>query len=139
MGDTFKVTREKMVLVCRIKRIEKVSCAHRLHSTALTDEENKIIFGKCNNMHGHGHNYTFEAIIKGPIHKNTGMVMNIALLKSVMQDILGQIDHKFIDREVEYFKDVASTAENLALWFFNELKDGLEIHRQEGDQWEVEE
>ena len=55
-------------------------------------------------MHGHGHNYTFEAIIKGPIHENTGMVMNIALLKSVMQDILGQIDHKFIDKEVEYFK-----------------------------------
>ena len=52
------------MLVTRIKRIEKVSCAHRLHSPELSDAENREIFGKCNNEFGHGHNYAFEAVVK---------------------------------------------------------------------------
>ena len=110
-----------MGLVTRIKRIEKVSCAHRLHSPQLSDEENREIFGKCNNEFGHGHNYTFEAVIKGQVHPQTGMVMNISILKVLMQKILDQIDHKFIDKQVPYFANVASTAENIAAWFFTEL------------------
>ena len=127
-----------MGLVTRIKRIEKVSCAHRLHAPALSAGENREIFGKCNNEFGHGHNYTFEATVKGPVHPQTGMVINIAILKVLMQKVLDQIDHKFIDREVPYFTTVPSTAENIAAWFYAELSAELAGVKTLDDAWELE-
>ena len=67
------------MLVTRIKRIEKVSCAHRLHSPQLSDAENREIFGKCNNEFGHGHNYAFEAVIKGGVTNKYYTVQRITL------------------------------------------------------------
>ena len=127
-----------MVLVTRIKRIEKVSCAHRLHSATLSADEDREIFGKFNNEFGHDHNYTFEATIKGPVHPQTGMVINIAILKVLMQKVLDQIDHKFIDREVPYFTTVPSTAENIAAWFYAELSTELSVVKTTDDAWELE-
>ena len=73
------------MLVTRIKRIEKVSCAHRLHSPQLSDAENREIFGKCNNEFGHGHNYAFEAVIKGRVTNKyyTVNVTMMTVLKSI--------------------------------------------------------
>lgn len=74
------------MLVTRIKRIEKVSCAHRLHSPQLSDAENREIFGKCNNEFGHGHNYAFEAVIKGGVTNKYYTVNRITLI--VMASLL---------------------------------------------------
>ena len=72
------------------------------------------------------------------MHENTGMVMNIAILKVLMQKILDKIDHKFIDKEVDHFKKVPSTAENLAAWFYGELSAELEKVRKSDDLWSLE-
>ncbi|XP_043912227.1 6-pyruvoyl tetrahydrobiopterin synthase isoform X2 [Protopterus annectens] len=68
-----------------ITRIETFSACHRLHSKTLSEEENKKIFGKCNNPNGHGHNYKVEVTVYGEIHPVTGMVINITDLKAYMQ------------------------------------------------------
>ncbi|XP_057335883.1 6-pyruvoyl tetrahydrobiopterin synthase [Microplitis mediator] len=106
-----------------LTRRESISSCHRLHSPHLSDEENKNIYGKCNNYWGHGHNYTVEVTVRGPINYKTGMVMNISELKEYMHKVLmEQLDHKNLDKDVPYFKNVVSTTENLSVYIFNELK-----------------
>lgn len=109
--------------IAYLTRVEKISSCHRLHSPNLNDEENKNVYGKCNNFWGHGHNYTVEVTVRGPIDPTTGMVMNISDLKVYMGKVLmDQLDHKNLDKDVPYFKDVVSTTENLAVYIFNELR-----------------
>ncbi|KAK0089637.1 hypothetical protein PV325_006347 [Microctonus aethiopoides] len=109
--------------IAYLTRREIISACHRLHSPHLSDEENKNIYGKCNNYWGHGHNYNVEVTVRGPVNLETGMVMNIADLKIYMQKVLmDQLDHKNLDKDVPYFKYVVSTTENLAIYIFNELK-----------------
>lgn len=106
-----------------LTRKEAISACHRLHSPHLTDEENANVYGKCNNFWGHGHNYTVEVTVRGPMDPRTGMVMNISELKVHMKKVLmEQLDHKNLDKDVPYFKNVVSTTENLAIFIFNELK-----------------
>uniref|UniRef100_A0A8D8T2C3 6-pyruvoyl tetrahydrobiopterin synthase n=1 Tax=Cacopsylla melanoneura TaxID=428564 RepID=A0A8D8T2C3_9HEMI len=106
-----------------LTRVEKFSAAHRLHSPHLSDEENLITYGKCNNFHGHGHNYTAEVTLKGPISKEKGMVLNINDLKVYMkQAIMEPMDHKNLDKDVPYFADVVSTSENVAIFIWNNMK-----------------
>lgn len=104
-------------------RKEAISSCHRLHSENLTEEENKRVYGKCNNYWGHGHNYTVEVTVRGPVDPITGMVMNLSDLKLYMKDVLmSQLDHKNLDKDVPYFKNVVSTTENVAIYIFNELR-----------------
>ncbi|XP_015111839.1 6-pyruvoyl tetrahydrobiopterin synthase [Diachasma alloeum] len=106
-----------------LTRRETISACHRLHSPHLTDEENQKVYGKCNNYWGHGHNYTVEVTVRGPVDSNTGMVMNIADLKVYMQKVLmDQLDHKNIDKDVPYFANIVSTTENVAIYVFHELR-----------------
>lgn len=78
-------------------------------SVHLSDSVNKEIFGKCNNPNGHGHNYSVEVTLRGPIDKLTGMVMNLTELKSAMDNsFLKDLDHKNIDKDVPHFKNVVS-------------------------------
>lgn len=95
------------------------SAAHRLHSDKLSPEENRRIFGKCNHPNGHGHNYSLEVTIAGPIDPTTGMVYNLTDLKQVMSDVIeNDIDHKNLNVDVPAFKNLNPTAENIAavLW-----------------------
>ena len=106
-----------------ISRTEHFCASHRLHSNKLSDEENREIFGKCNNPNGHGHNYILEVVIFGPVDPITGMVMNICDLKSdIEKAVITQLDHKNIDLDVPYFKDVVSTTENVAIFIWKQLK-----------------
>lgn len=105
-----------------LTRKETISCSHRLHSEHLNEEENKLTYGKCNNFWGHGHNYTVEVTVRGPVHPTIGMVMNISDLKIYMSKVLDQMDHKNLDKDVDYFKNVVSTAENIAIYIFEEIK-----------------
>ncbi|XP_011299871.1 6-pyruvoyl tetrahydrobiopterin synthase [Fopius arisanus] len=106
-----------------LTRKESISACHRLHSPHLTDEANSKIYGKCNNYWGHGHNYSIEVTVRGPVDPKTGMVMNISDLKVYMHKVLmDQLDHKNIDKDVPHFANVVSTTENIAIYVFNELR-----------------
>ncbi|NWI08199.1 PTPS synthase, partial [Crypturellus soui] len=87
-------------------------------STALSDQENAELFGKCNNPHGHGHNYRGKQI--DPV---SGMVLNLTDLKEYMQEaIMEPLDHKNLDKDVPYFAEVVSTTENVAVFIWENLK-----------------
>nr|CAG4638830.1 EOG090X0HIM [Cyclestheria hislopi] len=108
--------------IAYLTRRETFSACHRLHSPSLSDEENAAVYGKCNNPNGHGHNYTVEVTVKGPIDNNTGMVVNIADLKDYMDKAIMQpMDHKNLDKDLSYFQNMASTTENLAVVIWNSL------------------
>ncbi|XP_013388313.1 6-pyruvoyl tetrahydrobiopterin synthase [Lingula anatina] len=105
-----------------VTKCETFSACHRLHSNQLSDESNQSIFGKCNNPNGHGHNYKVEVTVYGPVDPVTGMVMNLTDLKKYMQlAIMNNLDHKNLDKDVPFFKDVVSTTENLAVYIWDQL------------------
>eukprot|EP01116_Phalansterium_solitarium_P009106 TRINITY_DN23131_c0_g1_i1.p3 TRINITY_DN23131_c0_g1~~TRINITY_DN23131_c0_g1_i1.p3 ORF type:complete len:137 (+),score=7.14 TRINITY_DN23131_c0_g1_i1:28-438(+) len=104
-------------------RRETFSASHRLHNAALSDEENRKIFGKCNSPNGHGHNYTLEVSVKGQVDPVTGMVINLADLKEFIRTaVLDRLDHRCIDLDVPEFAGVVSTTENVAIFIWNSLK-----------------
>ncbi|KAJ8030048.1 6-pyruvoyl tetrahydrobiopterin synthase [Holothuria leucospilota] len=109
--------------IVTITRIQCFSAAHRLHSPHLSDEENKTIYGKCNHPNGHGHNYRAEVTLKGPVDPKTGMLCNIADLKVWIEEaIMKPMDHKHIDKDVEWFYTNPSTMENIAIFIWHQLK-----------------
>ncbi|XP_063700629.1 6-pyruvoyl tetrahydrobiopterin synthase [Culicoides brevitarsis] len=106
-----------------LTRKETFSACHRLHSPHLSDAENLEIFGKCNNPNGHGHNYTVEVTVRGPLDVKTGMVMNITDIKKAMDTaIMKPLDHKNLDLDVPYFRHNVSTTENLAIYIWDSLR-----------------
>jgi 6-pyruvoyltetrahydropterin/6-carboxytetrahydropterin synthase len=95
------------------------AAAHRLHAPGLSDEENCRIFGKCNNPHGHGHNYGVEVTVVGEPDPVTGMLVDLAALDAVLdREVMGRFDHKHLNRDTPDFADVNPTSENLtrAIW-----------------------
>lgn len=111
-----------------LTRIESFSSAHRLHSPFLTDEENREIFGKCNNPNGHGHNYKIEVTVKGKINQKTGMLINIQDLKTAInRSVMDVLDHKNLDKDIPYFKNMASTTENVAVFIWDSLLNELPL------------
>lgn len=91
------------------------SASHRLHVDALSLEENNATFGKCNNPYGHGHNYTVQLTLSGPIDPVTGMVTNLADLDQfAAREMLAQLDHANLNT-LECFRDLVPTTENLAI------------------------
>ena len=106
--------------VVSLTRCEQFSSAHRIDNPACDDATNRQLFGKCN--HVHGHNYKLEVTVKGPIDQKTGMVMNIADLKTILERrVLNLFDHKNIDQDVDYFRSVPSTAENIAVFIWQQV------------------
>ncbi|XP_055907158.1 6-pyruvoyl tetrahydrobiopterin synthase [Eupeodes corollae] len=112
--------------VAFLTRKEIFSACHRLNSNQLTAEENLEIYGKCNNPNGHGHNYIVEVTVRGPIDARTGMVMNITDLKFAMDDVIFKhLDHKNLDKDVEFFENIPSTTENVAVYIWDNLRQKL--------------
>ncbi|KAL8570767.1 hypothetical protein ACOMHN_006917 [Nucella lapillus] len=105
-----------------LSRSDCFSACHRLHSPYLSEEENKETYGKCNNPNGHGHNYKVEVVVRGPLDPVTGMVINLTDLKLYINEaIMSVLDHKHIDKDVPYFKDVVSTTENVAVFIWDSM------------------
>ena len=101
----------------------RFSASHRLHNPALSEEENCRIYGKCNNPHGHGHNYTLEVLVSGKIDPATGMIANLADLDSfVEREVLEPFDHKSLNEDVAAFRATIPTTENLCIEIFRRLK-----------------
>ena len=89
--------------------------SHRLHNPLLSDVANRETYGKCNNPHGHGHNYALEVTVSGPIAEDTGMVCDLAELDSVVQrEILVHFDHQNLN-ELQDFSIIIPTTENFAV------------------------
>ena len=102
------------------------TAGHRLYSPDLTDEQNLEIFGPCSNPHGHGHNYTLEVTVTGELDPQTGMIMNLKDLQSVINDhIISRCDHRNFNIDVEFTRGIIPTAENLAMRIFEELDSKL--------------
>ncbi|MCI2256052.1 6-carboxytetrahydropterin synthase [Domibacillus sp. PGB-M46] len=102
--------------VVRLTRKYHFCTAHRLHSNLLTDDENKGIFGKCNNPYGHGHNYYLEVTVRGTPDPVTGMIADLAELDSIVdQEIVKKFDHKHLNLDTEEFKELNPTSENMAV------------------------
>jgi 6-pyruvoyltetrahydropterin/6-carboxytetrahydropterin synthase len=91
-------------------------CAsHRLHSSALTDDENRAIYGKCNNPNGHGHNYEVEVTVRGAVDRVTGRVVALDLLdRLVDEQILAPLRYRNLNEEIDAFRTAVPTTENLA-------------------------
>jgi 6-pyruvoyltetrahydropterin/6-carboxytetrahydropterin synthase len=100
-----------------------LSASHRLHSDALSAEENQAAYGKCNNPHGHGHNYVVEVLIGGNVDPDTGMVLNMTALDEAMRSrVTTRFDHTNLNLDPLFVNRVPTT-ENLCRAVF-ELLDG---------------
>jgi len=99
----------------RITRRVEFSAAHFYHNPNFSAEENRRIFGKCNNPHGHGHNYVLEVTIVGEPDPATGMVLDLKELKELLQrEVVDRMDHKHLNYEVPELAGKIPTSENLA-------------------------
>ena len=98
------------------------SASHRLHCDQLSDAENKATYGKCNNPHGHGHNYHVEVTVSGAVDPKTGMVCNLVDLdKCVRGEIVERFDHQDLNSLPE-FRGIVPTTEELSVMIFDILK-----------------
>ncbi|KAG8678648.1 hypothetical protein FRC09_019667 [Ceratobasidium sp. 395] len=124
--DALVATESPRCPIVRLSRSFAVSAAHRLHSVHLTDEENAKVYGPCNRLHGHGHNYKITVSLAGQVDPRTGMVINLRVLKSIAQQYVAElIDHRNLDIEVEFFSTRPSTTENLAIFVWQQISVGL--------------
>ncbi len=102
-----------------------LSASHRLHTDALSAAENHAVYGKCNNPHGHGHNYVIEVLVSGEVDAATGMVVNMATLDEVVQtSVLARFDHANLNFDPLFVNQVPTT-ENLTKAVFDVLKGAL--------------
>jgi len=116
-----------------LTRRAEFSASHFYHNPGLSAEENRRLFGKCNNPHGHGHNYVLEVTVGGEIDPTTGMVVNLKDLKKILeQEVLALMDHRFLNKEVAAFASKIPTTENIAMEIWNLLAPKLafaKLHR----------
>ena len=105
-----------------LTRRYRFSASHRLHSDAMTEAENAAIYGKCNNPYGHGHNYSLEVTVSGPVDETTGMVCNLMDLDGVVQrEILGRFDLENLNTRPEFTQRIPTT-ENLCTAIYDILQ-----------------
>jgi 6-pyruvoyltetrahydropterin/6-carboxytetrahydropterin synthase len=110
-----------------LTRRERFSAAHRMFRQDWSDEQNREVFGKCSNPNWHGHNYILWVTIKGEPSVNHGFVMNINILKNIIQEkVIQKIDHLNMNLDVDFMKGKIATTENLAIAVWNELKPAIE-------------
>jgi 6-pyruvoyltetrahydropterin/6-carboxytetrahydropterin synthase len=111
----------------RLGRRYSFAASHRLHSPALSDAENRAIYGKCNNPFGHGHNYEILVTLRGGVDSVTGRVVDLAQLdRFVEARVLMDLRHRNLNEELEAFRTAVPTTENLA----------LEVERRLREAWD---
>lgn len=99
-----------------LTRKAEFSAAHHYHNPQFSAEENRRIFGKCNNLDGHGHNYTLELTVKGEVDPKTGFVINLVDLKEILNcEVMDVFDHRYLNKEVPEFAKEIPTTENMAI------------------------
>ncbi len=109
-----------------IVRREEFSAAHRLASPHLSDEENRALYGPC--YTDHGHNYGLEVAVRGPVDERTGMVMNLAELARIIRErVIDAVDHRHLNRDVDFLRGVIPTAENVAVALWERLAGEINV------------
>ena len=107
----------------RVTRRYEFAASHRLHSPELSEEQNREMYGKCNNPYGHGHNYVVEVSVRGPIERETGRAVDLPALDGlVTREVLVPFGHRNLNREVAAFERVVPTSENLGFEICRRLK-----------------
>jgi 6-pyruvoyltetrahydropterin/6-carboxytetrahydropterin synthase len=106
-----------------LTRKAEFSAAHFYWNDALSPEENERVFGKCANRNGHGHNYTLEVTVAGEIDPVTGFVVDLKLLKDILErEVVSVYDHRHLNLEIDDFKSVIPTTENIAIAVWRRLE-----------------
>lgn len=109
-----------------VSRKAHFNAAHRLYNNEWSDARNAEVFGKCANPNYHGHNYELIISVKGLIHPDTGFVMDMKVLKTLIrEEIEEQFDHKNLNEEVPEFKTLNPTAENISVVIWQKLRNKI--------------
>jgi 6-pyruvoyltetrahydropterin/6-carboxytetrahydropterin synthase len=110
-----------------VSRKEHFNAAHRLHNPNWPDEKNQRVFGKCNNPNYHGHNYEIIVTLTGEPDPETGYVFDMKELSDIIRDnVTGKFDHKNLNLDTEFFKDLNPTAENIAIVIWRILRQRID-------------
>jgi 6-pyruvoyltetrahydropterin/6-carboxytetrahydropterin synthase len=118
-----------------LTRVEHFNAAHKLYNPAWSAEENLRVFGKCANENWHGHNYEMHVTVKGVPNPETGFVYNAKTLGDLIKAvIIEKVDHRNLNLDVDFMVGKFTSAENLCIAIWNELKphlekDGAQLHR----------
>jgi 6-pyruvoyltetrahydropterin/6-carboxytetrahydropterin synthase len=113
-------------MIAHLTRRYLFSASHRLHSAEMSDEENRVTFGKCNNPYGHGHNYFLEVTVSGPVDQATGMVCNLVDLDGfVEREVLSRYNLENLNTLQEFARTVPTT-ENLCVEIYEILQRGFQ-------------
>jgi len=106
----------------RITRRERFNAAHRLYRKDWSEEKNLEVFGKCSNPNWHGHNYTLFVTVEGKVDSETGFVINLKRLSKIIKEkVIDKMDHKNLNLEVDFMKDMIVSTENIAIAIWNAL------------------
>jgi len=110
----------------RATRLVHFSAAHRLHREDWSEERNAEVFGACSNPSWHGHNYELEVTVEGAVDPETGFVMDLKRLKDILEErIVRDVDHKNLNLEVAWLRDVNPSTENVAVAVWKRLEPSL--------------
>ena len=113
------------ITVCRKAHF---NAAHKLANNNWSNEKNFDVFGKCSYENFHGHNYELIVKLTGDIDPETGMLMDLSILKKIIKkEVEDVLDHKNLNLDIPYFKDLIPSTENLAIFIWNRLKDAIDI------------
>jgi 6-pyruvoyltetrahydropterin/6-carboxytetrahydropterin synthase len=125
----YAVTKENPSMVRLTEQFE-FSASHRLHCDALSEEENRRTFGKCNNANGHGHNYVVEVTIEGKPDAKTGLLLPVGTLEERVQEhVIQRFDHKHLNADTAEFGSLNPSVENIAEQVWNLLAERLQPAR----------
>ncbi len=109
--------------IVRVTRRLHFCAGHRLHNPLLSDEENRELYGLCNNPNGHGHNYGLEVTLRGEVDPGTGYVFDLKRLKMAVEDaVLRDVDHANLNVDVNWMEGVIPTAENIVVEIWRRLE-----------------
>ena len=110
-----------------INRKAHFNAAHRLFNPNWNDEKNREVFGKCSNPNFHGHNYEMIVSVTGEINPETGFVMNLDKLKTIIfNQVEEYLDHKNLNLEIPEFQNLNPTVENISVVIWNRIREKLD-------------
>jgi len=121
----------------RLGRRYRFHAAHRLHSPALSDEENRALYGKCNRSEPHGHTYQVQVTLRSELDPRTETAFDLGCLDEHARDILRDLDYTYLDQEIEFFKQQPSTGENIAVYLWQRFAQRLPHELETMQVWET--
>ena len=113
-----------------VSRRAHFNAAHRLYVKDWSDKKNMDVFGVCSNSNFHGHNYELIVDVTGEVDPITGMVIDLKELKNIIKSEIEDIlDHKNLNLDIDYFKNIVPTAENICIYVWNVLRDKINLDK----------